>query len=86
MLFTGTARQPNNNAASILIPVRRSQSGKCRNEIDTAVIYGGQHLNVRRGLYDTQRISQPLYDRTAYEHATLKCVLSSPVDLPGDGR
>src|SRR5687767_13058983 len=88
MRFSGAARQSRNQTARILIPVRRAETCKSRNKINSAVVRNGirQSLDIIRFFDDSQAVSEPPDNRAADKNAAFERVFAFFTDLPGDGR
>ena len=78
------ARDADDRAARVRIPVRRAEAGEGRHEVDAAVVGHGrrERLDVGRLLDDAQAVAQPLHDRAADEHAALERVLGASAHRP----
>ena len=81
------AREADDGAAAVHVPVRRAQSGEGRHEVDVAVVSdgGSQRLGFRGRGDQAHLVAQPLDHRPGHEHAALQCVARLPVELPGNG-
>ena len=84
----GAAREAEDRAARVGVPVRRAEAGERRHEIDAAVVghARGERLDLRGRADDPQAVAQPLHDGAADEHAALERVVGRAVALPRDGR
>ena len=74
--FVRVARQAGDHAARILLPIRRVQPGKCRNEIDTAIVVdrSRQRLDIGTLLNHSEVVAKPLYQRSGNRHAAFQSV------------
>ena len=82
------AREPDDRAARVGIPVRRAQAGERGHEVDAAAVghRRRQRLDLGRLRDDAEPVAQPLDHRAADEDAAFERVLGLAADLPGDRR
>ena len=73
MCLACAARKPDDQPSRFLVPMRRAEAGKRRDEVDAAVtIYGrGKSFDVTGARNNTKRIAEPLDNRSADENAAL---------------
>ena len=86
MLAPGAARQPDQAAARIHIPVRRAEAGERRNKVNAARV---RHLacvvfRVAAVCEKAHLVTQPLDDRPADEYAALERILCFAADPDAD--
>ena len=72
------AREADQQAARIGVPLRGAESGERGHEVDVAGVghAGRERLDFVRALNDSQAIAQPLHGGAAHEHAAFKCELA----------
>ena len=84
----GPARQPDEQAAGVRVPVRRPQSRECRDEVD-ALVAGwelrGEGLALGRVIDDAELVAHPLHARAGHEDRALEHIRVTPVESPADG-
>ena len=82
------AREADDRAAGVRVPVRRAQPGERGHEIDAAVVRHrrGERLDVATIADDAEPVAQPLHDRAADEDAAFERVRRLAAELPGDRR
>ena len=82
------ASDAGDGAARIRIPMRSTQSGEGRHQIDTAGVRNarGQRFDLRRRFHQTQTVAQPLHHGTANENASFQSVLGLVCQLPDHRR
>src|SRR5712664_3340327 len=74
MTFVVEAREPDDAATRVGAPVRSVESGKCRHEIDAAVVRNGvgKRFDVARLFDNTELVAKPLDGRTGHGYRTLE--------------
>ena len=87
MAVGGAARDAEEAAAGVLIPIRRAHTGQRGHEIHAAVVgHGvGQRVDFVGIAYHARAVAQPLDGRTAHEYAALERIGGFAADLPGHG-
>src|ERR1700735_542176 len=77
MAFVSEARQADDHASRAGLPVRRIQSRKRGNEIDTSVVCHGsrQRLNVCAFLDEPEVVAEPLHERAGDSDAAFEGIL-----------
>ena len=77
MRAPGAARQADDRAARIRVPVRRAQAGERRDDVDAPVVGDAcrERLNLDRRAEEAHLVAQPLHDRPGDEHAAFEGVL-----------
>ena len=85
--FIYSSGQSYNSSSGILIPIRRSQSGKCRHYITAVGIFylPGHILRVFCRVNEPQLISEPLDHSSCHENRAFQCIGNLPVQSPGNG-
>ena len=76
MAFVGVARQAGDDAARIVLPIRRVQPAEGRDEINAAVILHGarQRLDVAALFDQAEVVANPLHQRAGNGHAAFQRV------------
>ena len=84
VLLAGAARDAEQRAARIGVPVGGAQADERRDEVHPArVRHGaGEDLRFRRGGQDAQLVAKPLHHRAADEHRSLQRVLQAVAEVP----
>ena len=80
------ARDADDGAARVRIPMRGAEAGKRRDEIDAAVIRNGrgQRFYLGGAAHEPEAVADPLHDGAADENAALECILRLAADAPRD--
>ena len=88
MIFIGAAGDAKHRSSGVRIPVRRSQTHKCRHHIKAEGIFDGHGHCLRIGgiFEDSHLIAQPLNRGSANKYRTFKGVVHLAVQTPGHGR
>ena len=88
MSLRRAARDADDRAACVHIPIRSAEADECRNDIDTSRILDllRDPLGIRSGVDEADAVTQPLDRGTSNEDGTLECVLDLAVEAPGDRR
>ena len=83
----GRARQAEQRAARLGLPVGRAEADEGRHEIDVLarIGLGGQRAALRRRGDDAQAVAQPLHRRAGDEDGALQRIGALAVELVGDG-
>ena len=88
MRFLSTARDADDQAAGIHIPVGSAETDECRYDID-AVRVGNAFsdpFRIRSRVDEAQAVAEPLDSRTGDEDRTFQGIFDFAVKAPGNGR
>ena len=88
MSLRRAASKPDNHSASIHIPIRRTQSDKCRHKVNAARIldFLSDPFGIGSTVDHADAVAQPLNRRTRYENRTFKRVFDFAVEPPSNRR
>ena len=88
MSARGAAREADDGAARVLIPVGGAEPDECRHEVHAARVGHGarEPVGLRGAGDDPEAVAQPLYGRAGDEDRALQRVGGAAADAPGDRR